>query len=93
MSGINRLALYFSTFPQIFYFFLKDPGPLNNKKRFSAAKQLSICSLIESRCFHWGVSDQFVSIPGGCLPLSSSIPGGLGQNRNYEEKKLSRVGR
>ncbi len=40
MSGINRWALYSSTFPQIFNLFLKDPGPLNIKKRFSAALQL-----------------------------------------------------
>ncbi len=32
MSGINRWAIYSSTFPQIFYCFLKDPGPLNHKK-------------------------------------------------------------
>jgi hypothetical protein len=37
VSGINRWAFYYFTFPQIFYFFLKDPGPLNNKKRISAA--------------------------------------------------------
>ncbi len=35
--GINRWALYSSTFPQIFYCFLKDPSPLNNKKSISAA--------------------------------------------------------
>ncbi len=35
-SGINRWALYSSTFPQIFYCFLKNPGPLNKKKRISA---------------------------------------------------------
>ncbi len=29
-------AFNFSTFPQIFYCFLKDPGPLNHKKRISA---------------------------------------------------------
>jgi hypothetical protein len=32
VSGINRWAFNLSTFPQIFYFFFKDPGPLNNKK-------------------------------------------------------------
>jgi hypothetical protein len=37
VSGINRWALYSSTFPQFFYCFLKDPGPLNSKKRFSPA--------------------------------------------------------
>jgi hypothetical protein len=37
VSGINRWAIYSSTFPQIFYCFLKDPGPLNNKKHISAA--------------------------------------------------------
>ncbi len=34
VSGINRWALYSFTSPQFFYFFLKDPVPLNNKKRF-----------------------------------------------------------
>ncbi len=42
VSGINRYDLYSSTFPQILYFLLKDPGPLNNKKPFSVAKQLSM---------------------------------------------------
>jgi hypothetical protein len=37
VSGINRWAIYSSSFPQIFYCFLKDPGLLNNKKRISAA--------------------------------------------------------
>ncbi len=37
VSGINRWAIYSSTFPQFFYCSLKDPGPLNSKKRFSAA--------------------------------------------------------
>ncbi len=37
VSGINRWALYYSIFLQIFYCFLKDPGPLNHKKRISAA--------------------------------------------------------
>jgi hypothetical protein len=32
VSGINRWAINSSTFPQICYFFLKDPCPLNNKK-------------------------------------------------------------
>ena len=32
MSGINRWALYSSTFPQIFNLFLKDPGPLKGPK-------------------------------------------------------------
>jgi hypothetical protein len=32
VSGINRWALSSSTFPQIFYCFLKDLCPLNNKK-------------------------------------------------------------
>ncbi len=30
VSDINQWAYYYSTFPQFFYFFLKDPGPLNN---------------------------------------------------------------
>jgi hypothetical protein len=34
MSGINRCAFNLSTFPQILYRFLKDPGPLNNKNEF-----------------------------------------------------------
>jgi hypothetical protein len=42
VNGINREAFTSSSFPQICYFFLKDPGPLNNKKYFSAAKQLSM---------------------------------------------------
>jgi hypothetical protein len=37
LSGINRWAFNMSTFPQILYRFLKDPGPLNHKKRISAA--------------------------------------------------------
>ncbi len=37
VSGVNRWAFYSSTFPQIFYCFLKDPGPLNHKKQISAA--------------------------------------------------------
>ncbi len=37
VSGINRWAFNLSTFPQIFYCFLKNPGPLNHKKRISAA--------------------------------------------------------
>jgi hypothetical protein len=32
VSGINRWALHSSTFPRIFYCFLKDPCPLYNKK-------------------------------------------------------------
>ncbi len=41
MSGINRKAFKYSTFPPIFLlFFKKDPGPLNYKKPFGAAKQL-----------------------------------------------------
>jgi hypothetical protein len=44
VSGINRWALYSSTFPQIFYCFLKDPGPLNSKKRIWAVKQLFMCT-------------------------------------------------
>jgi hypothetical protein len=42
VNGINRQAFTSSLVPQIFYFFLKDPCPLNNKKHFSAAKQLSM---------------------------------------------------
>ncbi len=42
MGGIIRSAFKFSSFPQFFQLFLKDPGPLNSKKRFSAAKQLSL---------------------------------------------------
>jgi hypothetical protein len=37
VSGINRWAFNLSTLTQIFYCFLKDPGPLNHKKRISAA--------------------------------------------------------
>ncbi len=37
LIGINRWAIYYCTFTQIYYFFLKDPGPLNNKKRISVA--------------------------------------------------------
>ncbi len=37
LSGTNGWSFNLSTFPQIFYYFLKDPGPLNHKKRFSAA--------------------------------------------------------
>ncbi len=33
MSAINRLAFKNSTFPPIFTNFLKDPSPLNSKKR------------------------------------------------------------
>ncbi len=44
VSGISRSALYSSTFPQFFYFFLKDPGPLKSIKRIWAAKQLFMCS-------------------------------------------------
>ncbi len=40
VSGINRCPFNSSTFPQIFYFFLKDPGPLNSKKRIWVLKQL-----------------------------------------------------
>jgi hypothetical protein len=34
VSGINRKALYSSTFPQIFNFFFKKTSPLNDKKAF-----------------------------------------------------------
>ncbi len=44
VSGISRSALYSSTFPQIFYFFLKDPGPLKSIKRILAGKKLFMCS-------------------------------------------------
>jgi hypothetical protein len=44
VNGINRKALYSSTFPQIQKKILKEPGPLNSKKRFYAAKQLSMCT-------------------------------------------------
>jgi hypothetical protein len=37
--SIDRPLLYISA---NFFLFLKDPGPLNNKKRFSGAKQLSM---------------------------------------------------
>jgi hypothetical protein len=33
----QSMAFNLSTFPQIFYCFLKDPGPLNHKKRILAA--------------------------------------------------------
>jgi hypothetical protein len=42
MGGINRKAYKFSTFPHYFKLFLKDPGPLNSKKRIRAVKQLSL---------------------------------------------------
>ncbi len=42
MGGINRQALYSSTFPQFFSLLLKDPGPLNRKKQIRAVKQLSL---------------------------------------------------
>ncbi len=42
MGGIIRLAFKFSSFPQFFKLFLKDPGPLNRKKRIRAVKQLSL---------------------------------------------------
>ena len=32
VSGINRWAFKYSTFPPILIKFLKDPGPLKNKK-------------------------------------------------------------
>ncbi len=50
----------------------------------------SECSEIESRSFrckkHYSGWDivQIVAIPGSSHPLSSSIPGGLFQNRNHE---------
>jgi hypothetical protein len=40
VSGINRYALYSSTFPPILKKLLTDPGPLNNKKTLLAAQQL-----------------------------------------------------
>jgi hypothetical protein len=40
VSGINRSAYNSSTFPPILKKFLKDPGPLKNKKRICAAQQL-----------------------------------------------------
>jgi hypothetical protein len=39
LSGINRWAFNLSTFPQIFYCFLKDPGPLNHKKHSGLTTQ------------------------------------------------------
>jgi hypothetical protein len=42
MGGIIRLAFELSTFPQFSNFFLKDPGPLNRKKRNRGVKQLSL---------------------------------------------------
>ncbi len=36
------MGLYLLYISANFLLFLKDPGPLNNKKRFSAAKQLSM---------------------------------------------------
>ncbi len=41
MGGINRQAFKY-TFPQFFKLFLKEPGPLNSIKRFSAVKQLNL---------------------------------------------------
>jgi hypothetical protein len=38
----QSIGLYFLYISANFLLFLKDPGPLNNKKRFSAAKQLSM---------------------------------------------------
>jgi hypothetical protein len=49
VSGINRWAIYSSTFPQIFYFFLKDPGPLNCKKNVFQRLTNSECSQIDSK--------------------------------------------
>ena len=45
MSGINRWAIYSSTFPQIFYWFLKDPGPLTLSLAARAGKKLLIFNL------------------------------------------------
>ncbi len=42
MGGIIRSAFKFSSFPQFFNFFLKDPGPLNRKKLIRSVKQLSL---------------------------------------------------
>ncbi len=68
VSGINRWAIYSSAFPQIFYFCLKDPGPLNNKKRISAAEQLSML-LDWIKVFPL----QKNTIAGGSLPAFFSI--------------------
>ncbi len=41
MSGINRWAIYSSIFPQIFYCFSKDPGPLKvvgNEKNWGSGR-------------------------------------------------------
>ncbi len=43
VSGINGWAFNLSTFPQIFYCFLKDPGPLNHKNVFQRLNN-SVCS-------------------------------------------------
>jgi hypothetical protein len=43
VSGINRQAFKYSTFPPIKNFFVKNPGHLNSQKRFQAAKQLFMC--------------------------------------------------
>ena len=38
----QSMGLLFFYIPANFFCFLKDPGPLNNKKRLTAAKQLSM---------------------------------------------------
>ncbi len=89
----QSIGLMFHYISASFLLFLKDPGPLKNKKRFLAAQlNNSVCSQIESRYFRckkhysWWDSVQILSIPGSSHPLSSSILGGLFQNRNYEKK-------
>ncbi len=42
MGGINRLALSSSTFPHFLKLFLKDPGPLNRKKRIKVVNKFSL---------------------------------------------------
>ncbi len=79
----QSMGLIFLYISANFLLFFKGPRPqLNN----------SVCSQIESRHFrckkHYSGWDsvQIISIPGSSHPLSSSIPGGLLQNRNYEKK-------
>ncbi len=62
VSCINRFAFNLSTFPQIFYFFLKDPGPLINKK-----KLFSGLTTQNAPRLNQGPSAAKTSIAGGSL--------------------------
>ncbi len=71
VSGISRSALYSSTFPQIFYFFLKDPGPLKSIKHIWAVKQLFMCS------------DRIMWPPGSEIRYREATWVGFSQYRSY----------